>query len=320
VKTLLLILSFYPLFSQASQPVLGEPAVVKQAWYFGHIKMPDAWSLKDRTPNVKIAVIDMDFNLKHPDLEGVFLASSKDFSGFNFEEKTGDAASIEHGTMVSSLIGANGLNNRGSSGISRKASLIAINIAPIGPLKLDIVEVFRYAMQSGAKVINCSFGYTASAPMPEFQEVLKLAKKYDVVIVASAGNYGQNNDDKFNYPPNLSLESDNVIAVGASNRFDQAWRWSSYGKASVDIFAPGEDIIVPFTAGSYGLSMGTSEAAPIVSGVVALMRELNPKLTAAQIKTILRSSSDKLDAFKDISVSGGRLNAFNALKMAAAQK
>lgn len=306
--------------SQAAVPVLGDPAVVKQAWYFQNIKLTEAWHYKDRTPNVKIAVIDMDFNLKHPDLEGVFLPSSKDFSGFNFEEKTGDAASIEHGTMVSSLIGANGFNARGSSGISRMASIIAINIAPVGPLRIDIVEVFRYAMLSGAKVINCSFGYTASAPMPEFQEIIKLAKKYDVVIVASAGNHGQNNDDNFNYPPNLSLESDNVIAVGASNRFDQVWRWSSYGKKSVDLFSPGEDIIVPFTSGKYGLSMGTSEAAPIVSGVVALMRELNPKLTAAQIKKILRESSDKLKSFENLSVSGGRLNALNALKLAAAQK
>ncbi len=300
--------------------VVGDPSVIKQAWYFQNIKLTDAWMQKDRTPTVKIAVIDMDFNLKHPDLEGVFLPSSKDFSGFNFEEKTGDAASIEHGTMVSSLIGANGLNGTGSSGISRKASIIAINIAPVGPLKLDIVEVFRYAMESGAKVINCSFGYNASGPMPEFQEILRLAKKYDAVIVASAGNYGQDNDDKFNYPPNLSLESDNVIAVGASNRFDQVWRWSSFGKKSVDLFSPGEDIIVPLTSGQYGLSMGTSEAAPIVSGVVALIRELNPKLTAAQIKKILRESSDKFAAFADLSVSGGRLNALNALKQAAEQK
>lgn len=183
---------------------------------------------------------------------------------------------------------------------------------------IDIEEVFKYAIDNGAKVINCSFGYFAMDQqlLRQLKRSMKYALKKDVLIVASAGNSGKNNDLEPIYPASFSVEFPNVISVGASTANDERFHASCYGKKHVDLFAPGEHIVAPLNAHKYILSDGTSEAAPIVSGVAALLRQFNPKLTAAEVKTILMSTVDKSESLKDFSVSGGRVNAARALEKA----
>lgn len=314
-------LLFFILFLNLSQLVQalelkGDPALLAQAWYFNKIKIPEAWTLAINHRQIKVAVIDMDFDLQQADLKDSFLRSSaKDFSGNNFAKLSPDAGYAQHGTLVSGLIGANALNSYGSSGILRKPQLIALNIAPVGE-PIDIEQVIRFAVDQGAQVINGSFGYytISDKELVKLRRALRYAQEKDVVLVFSAGNNTWNNDKTAFYPANFTTEFDNVISVGASDQQDQRFKASSYGQKSVDVFAPGVDIIVPVGGERYILTSGTSEAAPITTGVVALMRELNPALSAAQIKKILIQSVDPIESLKNISVSGGRINAEKALR------
>ncbi|AGH95645.1 S8 family serine peptidase [Pseudobdellovibrio exovorus] len=302
----------------AASTVNGDPSLVSQAWYIERIELPRAWRTVRETPDVPVGVIDMDFDLSHEELKEAFDDRySLDFSGKNFSEISLDAKYSQHGTLVSAIIGANGVNAVGITGISQRARMIAINVAPVGKA-IDIEEVMRYTIDSGAKVINCSFGYVSIKPdlMEKLRRALRYAQEKDVLIVAAAGNYGRDNDKEPFYPSSFSVEFPNVISVGATAEDDSHFYASSYGKKHVDIFAPGRNIIVPADATRYVLSSGTSEAAPIVSGVASLMRQINPRLSAAQVKKILMQTSDKKEQLRAISVSGGRVNAARAVEAA----
>lgn len=305
---------------EVASDINGDPELVSQAWYIERISLPRAWMKVRETPEAPVAVIDMDFDINHLELRDAFdRRLSRDFSGKNFSEMSLDSKHSQHGTLVSAIIGANGVNRAGVTGISQQAKMIALNVAPVGE-PIDIEEVIRYAVDSGAKVINCSFGYvsTTDAIMLKLRKAFLYAQKKDVLIVASAGNYGRDNDKYPFYPSSFSTEFSNVISVGATTEDDSPFHASSYGKKHVDIFAPGKDIIVPVNATKYTLSSGTSEAAPIISGVASLMRQLNPRLSAADIKKILMQTVDKTEKLRAVSVSGGRVNAARAVEAAQA--
>lgn len=304
-------------------------SILNQQWYADNIGLANAWKIVDRTPDVLVAVIDMDFNLQHSEMSGVYdLTLSRDFSGHDFNRISDWGVDLEHGSMTAGLIAANGLDDSGVTGISKKGRIIALNIPPnlarpgeAPSPAIDLAEVIRYAVDSGAKVINCSIGITQpdAAYVENLREGVRYAFEHDVVIVASAGNSGVNNDKIEFYPANFSREFANVISVGASTRRNEMWPHSQYGKTTVDLFAPGDDMLVIAKEAVYVRSEGTSEAAPVVSGVVALMRQVNPRLSASEIKTILHETSDKFPAFADKSLSGGRVNAAEAVAAATAR-
>ncbi len=298
-------------------------SLVDQQWYIQSIGLNKAWKIVDRTPDVPIAVIDMDFSFTNAEMSGVYdLALSRDFTGLNFLRISSWGVELQHGSMAAGLIAANGLDETGITGVVKQGRIIALNVPPeIGPINyhIDLTEVIRYAVDSGAKVINCSFGISQPSRdyLAHLREAIQYASERDVVIVASAGNSGTNNDVTAFYPANFSSEFDNVISVGASTSHDQVWEYSQYGEKTVDFFAPGDDMLVIARDSVYVRSEGTSEAAPIVTGVVALMRQVNPKLSAGDVKRILRDTSDKLPAFARKSVSGGRVNAAAAVSAAS---
>lgn len=328
------ILFFSTLSFAAERPPLftSQPTdFLSQLWYIENdgsrggvadadIDLKDAWAIVDQAPSVPVAVIDMDFDLDHQEMKGIYdLSLSKDFSGNNFKRMTDWSGDVQHGGMSSALIGANGFDGLGTTGVSKKSRIIALNISQFDSTPINLSEVIKYAVDSGARVINCSIGIENPTvdELKALREGVQYAADHDVVIVASAGNWAVDNDENEFYPANFSREFENVISVGASTRRDQIWKHSQYGRKSVDLFAPGEDILIAAKAGSYLVSEGTSEAAPIVTGVVALMRQVNSKLSAADVKKILRETVDRKDSFQEKCVSGGRLNAHSAVQVAA---
>ena len=116
------------------------------------------------------------------------------------------------------------------------------------------------------------------------------------------------------YPSQLTKDLDNVISVANTTSSDELSSTSHYGAKSVDIAAPGTDIYSTIPTSSYGTMSGTSMATPMVASAVAVMRAVNPNISAKEIKETLCSSSDKLSALTGKVISGGRLNAYNAVK------
>ncbi|MUP45106.1 peptidase S8 [Gramella sp. BOM4] len=249
-----------------------------------------------------------------------------------------DKKNVRHGTHVAGIIAANRGNNIGANGVASNAKIMAIRAVPDGDeYDKDIALGIRYAVDNGAKVINTSFGKYFS-PNPEWvYNAIKYAAENDVLIVNAAGNEGLNLDNKMVYPndqtpENSSEIADNFLTVGALNYEYGSGLiadFSNYGKANVDVFAPGTKIWSTTPNNEYEFLQGTSMAAPAVSGVAALIRGYYPQLSAAQVKQIIMDSGLTTNAtvilggdrnntrkFREISTSGKMVNLYNALILA----
>ncbi len=247
-----------------------------------------------------------------------------------------------HGTHVSGIIAADRTNDVGIKGIADHVKLMMIRAVPDGDeYDKDIALAIVYAVNNGAKVISMSFGKGFSPEKKWVDEAVKYAQSKDVLLVHAAGNEAQDIDTSDNFPNAWLMETGqtapNFITVGASG--DKhifggkiAADFSNFGGKTVDVFAPGVRIYSTLPGGDkYGNLDGTSMAAPVVSGIAALIRSYYPKLSAEQVKyaivnsvqkpsdedTVYQPGTDTKVELSDLSKSGGIVNAYGALKLAS---
>ena len=244
----------------------------------------------------------------------------------------------KHGTHVAGIIGAVRGNGIGVDGIAPAVKFMMIRAVPDGDERdKDIANGIRFAVDHGAQIISMSFGKPYSPYKPAVDDAVKYADAHGVLMVHAAGNDGADLSKGKNFPtpnylgggrPRLWLE------VGASSwkgGDSLAASFSNYGKGEVDVFAPGVDILSTVPGNEYERDSGTSMAAPVVSGLAALIMGYYPNLTAADVRKIIVSSvssysdqsvirpgsEDKEHVpFGSLSVTGGIVNAYNAIKMA----
>ena len=243
----------------------------------------------------------------------------------------------DHGTHVAGIIAANRDNNIGAIGITQ-VELMIIRTVPNGDERdKDVANAIRYAVDNGADVINMSFGKSYSPELFYVQQAIEYAAQNEVLMVHAAGNDGANIDSVANYPsPIISDGSSSpyLITVGASGWQgvnELAASFSNYGASTVDLFAPGVDIYSTMPNQEYELSNGTSMAAPVVSGVFALLMQYFPEYSPLEIKEIIVSSVVKTDEqimlpgqsleaqyvpFDSLSKHGGIVNAYRAVREA----
>ena len=256
----------------------------------------------------------------------------------------GDRDHAKHGTHVAGIIAQTRHNNIGGDGVaSKNVEIMSLRAVPDGDeYDKDIALAIRYAADNGAKVINGSFGKYYEQNSKWVQDAIKYAAKKDVLIVVAAGNDSMdlnpaNGEDVKRYP-NDRIEgtntevADNFLVVGALNpAFGEKMvaNFSNFGSKDVDVFAPGVKIYATVPHGKYEYLQGTSMASPNAAGVAAMIRSYYPKLSAAQVKQIMKDSgvavhqdvvvsgtaSDKRN-FQDISTSGKFVNLYNALILA----
>ncbi len=242
-----------------------------------------------------------------------------------------------HGTHVSGLIAAQRNNGIGIDGIADNVKLMTLRVVPDGDeYDKDIALAIRYAVDNGAKVINMSFGKSYSPDKKWIDSAILYAANKDVLIVHAAGNDNKDIDVYENFP-NADLffcntTADNFITVAASSdvkiKGSLSADFTNYGKQKVDVFAPGVKMYSTLPGGNqYGNLNGTSMAAPVVSGVAALIRSYYPELSAREVKKLLEMSAAIPDAsapvFKpgttqacklsDLCKSGGSIHAYNAV-------
>lgn len=241
-----------------------------------------------------------------------------------------------HGTAVAGVIAA-AAGDSGSTGIAPYARILAIRAVPNGDERdEDVANAIRYAVDRGALVINMSFGKPYSPGKAMVDSAVQYAVSKGVLLVHAAGNDGNDNDRGRSYPSARSLAGVRAatwLEVGASGPrigTGLAASFSNYGRETVDLFAPGTDIFMPKAGGGWVRESGTSFAAPVVSGVAALLLAHFPTLTAADVKRILLAS---VTPFRDtmvqkpgedggqvpfgtLSATGGIVNAYQAVRMA----
>ncbi|MDB5287459.1 MAG: hypothetical protein JWR05_2408 [Mucilaginibacter sp.] len=252
-------------------------------------------------------------------------------------------ADASHGTGVAGLIGAVRNNKYGINGIADNVRIMGIKAVPNGDeYDKDIANAIHYAVDNGAKVINMSFGKKLSPHKAWVDEAFKYAAAKDVLLVQASGNDNQDVDAKPEFPNDIfedgsATDAPNVISVGASaEKQDEnlAGTFSNYGKANVDVFAPGVKVTSIDMDAEFNTADGTSFASPITAGIAALVLEYYPNLSAKQLKQVILESAtpltgtmvlkpgsktDKVD-FTTLSKTGGVVNAYRALVAASKLK
>jgi subtilisin family serine protease len=247
----------------------------------------------------------------------------------------------DHGTHCSGIIAAVRGNGIGMDGVADDVIIMpvrAVNALHYGDEQdKDIALAIRYAVDNGAQIISMSFGKDLSPQKVWVDEAVKYAEKNGVLLVHAAGNDHLDIDTADNFPSpdylDRSGRAGNMINVGsitADTGLALVSGFSNYGLQHVDLFAPGSEIYSTVPGNQYEYMSGTSMATPVVAGIAALLLEYYPKLSAGQVKDILMRSvvslrgkqvykpgGKSLVDFGELCVSGGVVNAYQALKLAA---
>jgi len=290
------------------------------------IDAPETWDSERGSNSVVVAVIDSGINYNHKDLSANIWNNADeiagngvdddgngyvdDVRGWDFVSSDNDPLDEDgHGTAVAGVIGAQADNLRGSCGVCHHVSIMPVRILP-GTVA-EAVAGIQYAVSNGAHIINTSWGVGAFSR--SLSDAVTLARNAGVLFVVAAGNDGQDNDAVPHYPS--SFTQDNIISVAASTSQDELAYFSDYGRVSVDLAAPGEDIFSTDLSG-YSYWSGTSFSAPFVSGVAALIKSAEPAITYDQLRTRIISNVTKLNSLSGKVSSGGRLNAYDAFRQA----
>ncbi|MBU4312554.1 MAG: S8 family serine peptidase, partial [Candidatus Omnitrophica bacterium] len=301
-------------------------------WALNKINCPDAWDIETGGPNIEIAIIDTGIDYNHVDLkDNIVSYVGYDFvdintsyyegysgveliEGEDYTEPDSDPMDFEgHGTFVAGICSAVTDNSTGIAGVSWHSKLVAVRAGfaliydgqRTAMLESDdIANAISYAGSKGCDVINMSFGNPAESYL--IRDAINNNK--GSIFIAAAGNEPVED-------PLYPAFNPNVIAVASTDRNDQLSSFSAYGDW-IDICAPGESIKSTYPKNRYASGSGTSAAAPIVSGVAALIRSQHSFWDAEKIKAQLKDTADNIDSLNPSykgKLGAGRINAYEAL-------
>ncbi len=291
------------------------------------IDAPEAWDLTTGRQDVVVAVMDSGVDYNHEDLKNNMWKNPgetpgngidddgngyvDDYHGIDATNNSGDPMDDDgHGTHAAGSIAAVGNNGIGVTGVCWNCKIMALRfLSADGGAISDEIESIQYAVDQGVKIISGSFGeYNFSQSE---KNAIDAARNSGVLFMFAAGNDGENNETHPHYPS--SNDSENIIAVGVSDRNDQLVSWSDFGVTTVDIAAPGDEILSTVLNNGYQVESGSSMATPHVAGLAALLKSYNPSLTWLDIKNLILNNGDKIPSAEGKLVSGSRINAYKAL-------
>lgn len=296
-----------------------------------HIDALKAWAKTQGSAEVVVAVLDTGVDYSHKDLvENIWvrpaslpqyvddeLGSIDDIRGYDANVNAGDPMDDNgHGTHCAGIIGAEGNNGEGISGINWNVKIMPLKFlgrGGFGNVK-DAIESINYAIDRkkngvNLRVINASWGSTQRSKALE--DAIRAAGDAGILFVAAAGNSSTDNDRRAHYPSNYDLP--NVLSVAALDRSDLLATFSNYGAKTVHVAAPGREITSTWLGDQYREASGTSMAAPQVSGIAALIVANEANISMAKLRERILKSSDPIDTLLGKVAVGGRLNAAKAL-------
>ena len=306
-------------------------------WGIKKIKAPEAWStFIPGSPAVIIANIDTGVDYTHPDLAANMWRNPleipgngvdddlngyvDDVHGIDVANGDGDPRDDQgHGTHTIGTAAAVGNNGIGVVGVTWNTRVMSCKFLDASGFGTDAgaIECFNYivAMRSRGENIRVTSNSWGEQRTPGLQSTvleaaIDTAGAVGILNVFGAGNDGTNNDTQPFDP--ASYASPSIIAVASSNANDRRSFFSNYGATSVDIAAPGENIVSTYPGGAYESASGTSMATPHVAGAAALLMGMNPGLTPLEVKQLLMSNADQVGNWAGKVASNGRLNVFRA--------
>ncbi|MDF2595961.1 MAG: hypothetical protein K0R69_2302, partial [Clostridia bacterium] len=286
------------------------------------INIQATWE-KSRGEGAIVAVLDTGVDITHKSLASHMWINSLEIQdNGNDEEGNGyidDAIGWNFCDDNNEIHNKNELNDEWHG--THIAGIIA-QLAPeakIMPLKVfkngvaytsDIIEAIEYAESMGADIANCSFG--TNAYNPALKETIE---KSNMLFICSVGNSHLDIDKKPIYPASYSISNNNVISVTSIGGENKLSSYSNYGQASVNISAPGENIISSIPGDKYAQSSGTSISAAFISGEAAILIGENKHTNARIVKQAIINSSDKLSALEGQVHEGNKSNFENGVSV-----
>ena len=289
-----------------------------------------AWDVTRGSSGIVVGVVDTGVDYAHPDLATNIWRAPAGWSlkgcgaGSHGYRVINGAASCDpmddqgHGTHVAGTIGATGNNNAGVTGVNWSVGLMALKFlsATGSGTTADAIAVIDYALkarQAGVNLRVLNFSWGGAGYSQPLRDQLAVAHQQGILVVAAAGNEAKNNDAAPAYPAGYDLP--NVVSVAATDNRDQLASFSNYGATSVDLGAPGVDIVSTVTAGGYGFMSGTSMATPHVAGAAALVLSAPGLggLGAEALKARLLDCGTPVPALAGKTVTGKRLQVARAI-------
>lgn len=312
---------------------------INQAWGLKKADAARAWSVSKGSREVIVAIIDTGADINHEDLSGNLWINKgetgidkngrdkatngvdddgngfvDDVYGWNFVSNNNDLKDNHgHGNHIAGIIGARAGNGKGISGIAPEVSLMILKyydpkVPNTDNLKNTIASI-KYAVKMGAHIINYSGGGTEYSA--DEKSAIAEAEKKGILFVAAAGNERSNSDQFKYYPADYGLS--NIISVTAIDPGTQVLPSSNYGIETVDIAAPGQNILSLLPNNSYGYMTGTSQATAFVSGAAALVMAHKQSFKAADVKKYILNTGDNIPDLASKTKTSRKLNLYKAL-------
>ncbi len=297
----------------------------------------DAWNLAAGGASVVVAIIDSGIDYNHEDLAGAIWTNDAEAAGTAGVDDDGDGVVDDihgarwtngngtptsgdpmdgngHGTHVAGIIGAVRNNAIGVAGVCPTVKLMALRFkdSTNNGTIADAISAIEYAIDKKARLSNNSYRFTTYSQA--FKEAIQAAADAGQLFVAASANAGVNNDVTPSFP--CAFDCPNILGVAASDRYDLKPEFSNWGFATVDLAAPGADILSLQPGNGYLVMSGSSMSAAFASGVAALLASLHADATPATLKQWIMESADPLPAWEGLTRTGGRLNAANAVALA----
>jgi subtilisin family serine protease len=299
------------------------------------ISATSAWDISTGSRANVVAVVDTGIDYNHADLAANVWSAPTSFTvtiggqnitcaagthGFNAITNTCDPLDDNnHGSHCSGTIGAAGNNGVGVAGVNWTASIMGAKFLNSGGsgTTADAIDAIEFTIQAkqilganaNVRVLSNSWG--GGGFSQALLDEINRANANNMLFVAAAGNNGSNNDSAPFYP--ASYNAPNVVAVAATDNRDQKASFSNFGATTVDLGAPGVNVLSTTIGNTYSFFSGTSMATPHVSGAAALVLSVCSLDTAA-LKSNLLNNVDPIPALSGITVTGGRLNVDNAIR------
>jgi len=289
---------------------LPDDPLLSQQWYHSsdRINTPGAWDITTGQSSTIIAICDSGVDLDHPDLQAAMVPGYNAVD--NLAQVDGGQVNddlVGHGSLVAGSAAAIGNNATGVSGVGWNFSIMPVRVSNNNSgtaLLSEILEGARWASDNGAYSVNCSFGGAEDAATRSSGGHIRGEGH---LLVFAAGNDGL---------ANQTNDWEQVTIVGASNSSDN-WANFSHTGIGIDCIAPGVSIRSTNRTGSYTYATGTSFAAPITAGALALVHDANPALSANEVEfLLLNACDDKQAPGQDDQTGWGRINVGRAVDAA----
>lgn len=314
-------------------------------WGLFQIQAEQAWNIGTGSSSIVVAVADNTVEIGHSDLTNVIWTNTGEIPGNGIDDDNNGfiddvngwdaggtnasndpdgninvpSSSWNHGTHCAGTVGAETNNNNGLSSIGFGVSVMPIKCTHDGASSTAVTNGYDgiyYAAVNNADVISCSWGGTGFSSTA--QNMINWATNTQgCIVVAAAGNDGIDNDVTPHYPSSYT----NTVSVASTTTNDVKSSFSNYGTNSIDISAPGSNIASTIPFNQYSFMSGTSMATPMVSGLLGLMKSLNPAITNAALLNCLYTTADNIDSQNPSYIGklgAGRINAFQAMNCVAA--